>query len=1098
MRVETRFATEDLVVASLVLDSDPTGERDTTADMQAAIDRVAAAGGGVVFIPAGRYRLAGSLVLKESVVLRGDWQPPTEPGWEDGTVLMVTHARGQADATPTVTMERGTGVREMAVWYPEQDPENIVPYPWTFRTSTTADGDNTTLVNPYQAVKIGPEWNELHTIRNIFGTPLHTGIWVDFCTDIGRLIDVSFGPEWWEGAALDGAPHADAAKQALRERLLTQATGVDMGRSDWEFFHDLSVGGYAVGFRFRHGEKGTTNAVMYGCRFDDCGTALRIDALNGIGLAATGCRFGANEVAIHAPDSFSTVAQFNTCEIRGEAAAGVLLEGEGLLTFQNCVFSGRGESAILARSGALSVLGSRFSSVTGGHVRLGEAVQRARILGNHFEGDEPDIRNEAVSGDVQIAHRDLGMATADVSPHKPAPWPRPESDRLWAVTDFGASPQVEDNATAFARAFAAASEAGGGTVYVPAGLYRFQQELVVPTGVELRGCFDVPHHTVSAGSVLLVTVGRDQEEGTPFIRLQPGSGLRGLTFWYPEQDGANVVAYPWCVQGLGPGCWLTDVTFGNAYQGVDFWSYPSTGHVIRYVAGAFYRRGIFISKSDGEGWVEDVQFNPHYSARLHASLPHPPFPQGMFGDVVNLQRRQLQGIVFGRCEREHIRGTFLYAAYDGLAFLDDDGGTNARVISHGTDTGSRGTYLERVGDQGVTFLNAQLVPLGDHVEAAIVSAPGFSGQAAFFNTQVWAGPETARLLGDGQVLIQQMNTISGPVRVEAGSLVLENTNFALGLDPHVQVGSGVESVLLRANVSPTGEFRFESLAGDRCLAVANGGTAYPETIWALANAQDAEFTTGWEDGESQGYVDTVAESGGGRVSVPEFTCRAIETEDARSGDRVLQLRGEAEPGRHAFVYALLFDHEIPVYPDTLVSYWMRPVTDAGTHAGVDLFFDQGAPLRDAGVQARDGVNPHPASAKGSPGTWTHFVIPLGRSHSGRVIRGVMVGFDMQDTVEEFEVWFDDLEITSDIASEDWRVRAEPAGGPLPHGTRVRLVTEPGVRVRYTLDGSSPDVDAPLYDEPISLDEAGLRELKFGVETRDGRVPLPFAELYDVR
>ena len=60
---------------------------------------------------------------------------------------------------------------------------------------------------------------------------------------------------------------------------------------------------------------------------------------------------------------------------------------------------------------------------------------------------------------------------------------------LFVVTDFGASESKDDNAAAFQAALdLAGANKGGGTVYVPAGLYKFRHDLVVPTGVELRGC----------------------------------------------------------------------------------------------------------------------------------------------------------------------------------------------------------------------------------------------------------------------------------------------------------------------------------------------------------------------------------------------------------------------------------------------------------------------------------------------------------------------------------------------------------------------------------------------------------------------------------
>ena len=62
--------------------------------------------------------------------------------------------------------------------------------------------------------------------------------------------------------------------------------------------------------------------------------------------------------------------------------------------------------------------------------------------------------------------------------------------------DYGASTSSStDNTAAFQAALDAAETNGGGTVYVPAGMFRLNGHITVPTGVELRGIWDVPHHT---------------------------------------------------------------------------------------------------------------------------------------------------------------------------------------------------------------------------------------------------------------------------------------------------------------------------------------------------------------------------------------------------------------------------------------------------------------------------------------------------------------------------------------------------------------------------------------------------------------------------
>ncbi len=990
--VETKFPTDDIVIASIVVEA-PAG--DATQAIQRAIDEAAKAGGGVVFLPARRYRLEGRLVVKEGVTLRGDWQKPGGKDSHQGTTLAVVTDRGKPDAPATITLERGSGIREMVVWYPDQKPDAIVPYPWTIRTSQTATGNNitvhnVTLVNPYQAIKIGPEWNELHTIRNVYGTPLKTGIWIDTTTDIGRLIDVDFNWLWWPSSGLPGSPATDDAKKALREFLASESVAFEMRRSDWEYVYQARAVGYAIGAVIRPGEKGTANAVMYGCRLTGCGTALRLEGLNRIGLAVTGCRLYGDEYAVHAPASFDSTAQFHSALIAGR----VLLDGPGTLTFQACTFLDRRDTDIVARRGQLSLLECRFDRWIM-PVTLGEGVRRARILDSQPEGE---LRVENASrGDVIITRFGPDFARAAYRGHAAAPMPRPATRDLFAVTDFGAAPSEKDNTAAFARALDAARRAGGGTVYVPAGNYRFAGEMVVPSGVELRGSFDVPHHTVSGGSVLMPTAGLGNEKGTPFIRLEATSGLRGLTFWYPDQRIDDVKPYPWAIQALGPGCWLVDVTLGNAYQGADFWTHPSTGHVIRYLAGGLLRRGLFVSKCDGEGWVEDVQFNPHYAARVHKSLPN---PGGDFRRLVDYQRAHLEALVFGRCKQEHVRGTFVYAAYDGIAFRDDGGGAAATVIEHGTDTGSRCAVLS--GSAKVSFVNAQLVPLGAHEKGAIIVEDSFTGAVSFVNTQIWAGHTSGVIGGRGDVLLQQLNTLSGGFEVTGGRFTMEGARFARGLSPHVRIGAGCERARLVANCWAKGAFRIDNQAGERCVAVASSRGSPPPV-------KRATFRTGFEPGEPRGEADALARRGGGVRKVSRASCKPVETA-AHGGKWALRVAGHADDPSYSFVYFRVFDTPIGVYDDTVLTYWLRPTGERGRAVGIDLLFTDGSTLRDSGARTDGGAGVHPGNPKGTVGKWTKVAIPLGSFHAGKAIAEILFAYDSRSGGGAFEAFVDDVAI----------------------------------------------------------------------------------------
>jgi len=1071
--VETTLPTADVVVASVVLEP---AQGDATPRIQEAIDRVAGAGGGVVFLRTGWYRIRGRLTLKEGAVLRGDWVEPSQG--VKGTVLALYAGKGETDTAPIIAMQRGTGLRELTFWFPEQNATKPVPYPWVARTADKIGGDNTTvmdvtIVNAWQGVCIGPQSNELHTMRNLYLTALKTGISIDSTTDIGRLNHVVISPRIWEQSGLPGAP-IGAARTACRGHQAKAALGVDIGRSDWEYIHDVEIEGLAIGFKFRQGKRGVTNAVMVLSKAVDCGTALVLERLNGVGLAVTGCELEGTQSGVLAPESFTTVATFNSCTIGGKQS--VQLQGDGVLTFQNCSLNG----TLTAERGQVTALNSSFAAA-GRHIVLGSSVGRARILGNTFEG-RPRIENQAQAADIGISHAPLAKVKPDLTPYVSAPVRTPPKRALFVVTDFGADGKAADNTPAFAKALTAAREAGGGTVYVPAGLYRFQGQLRIPTGVELRGCFDVPHHTISAGSVLMSTAGRGQEGGTPFVQLERRSGLRGLTFWYPEQSLDTPVPYPWTVRGLGPGCWLEDVTLGNSWQGVDFWTHDSTGHLVRYLAGCCLKRGLWVSKSAGTGWVEDLQFNPHYALRLPKGLPHPPMTGRTGGVLIDFLRQNLEGMVFGDCEDERIFATFLYAAYDGIAFRDDLGGTNSRILIHGTDTASRAAVIERTGPKGLEFIAAQLVPLGKWEVAAIVTPPNFRGEVKFFNTQVWAGNLTADLQGAGKVLIQQMNTLSGGFRQTAGEMTLQNINLSRDMHPHLMIEGGTSDLL--ANQSRRGMLRWER--GKRAKVTAFGNAASLLGTLPQGDPAPGNLATSWEQGDPAGHTDQLAKGGGIRI-VTDAHCGPVDIPAGATGKRAVKLQGTCAKGKHGYVYFKLADGPIAVLPDSVLSYSIRPLNAEGQHVAVDGVLDSGPPLRDHRLVTTDKGSAHPGTAKGKIGEWTRIHVPLGKV-SGKTIQYLMFAYDHRVAKEgEFACLVDDVRVQSEMAKTgDWRIQA--VVGPMG-----LALSGPKNPIRYTIDGSNPAPDSLLYRRPIPLPKQGIREVRYAIQQADGKLtPLVFS------
>jgi hypothetical protein len=69
------------------------------------------------------------------------------------------------------------------------------------------------------------------------------------------------------------------------------------------------------------------------------------------------------------------------------------------------------------------------------------------------------------------------------------------------VRELGAKGDgAADDTTAFTTALNQMSDAGGGTVFVPAGSYVIRGNLVIPFNVTLRGVNDGPHDSSTGGS----------------------------------------------------------------------------------------------------------------------------------------------------------------------------------------------------------------------------------------------------------------------------------------------------------------------------------------------------------------------------------------------------------------------------------------------------------------------------------------------------------------------------------------------------------------------------------------------------------------------
>lgn len=983
--VKTVHPTPDVVVAEDVMDPAVNPETDVAEALQKRLVAVGAKGGGVLFLRAGAYTLARPVYIPVGVTLRGDYnaQKPTE-----STVLSITADRGEEEGQAAVTLLPGAGLVGLVFHYPDQTLRAPVPYPWTVRTARKPPcaNDNQsvfdcTFVNSWQAISIGPEWNELHTFRRLAICGLQTGLAVDSTTDIGRVCEVEISPSVWTRSGFPDSPAEADVREYLRSH---DAIGADYGRSDWEYVWRLRVKGYATGIRFRKGARGLTNAVMADCDVSDCETGLRLEQLNDVGLSVYNCRIGGRLAVDCAKEFASSAVQFHSTSFRGS----LRIDGDSVATFQHC----SGDSA-LDVVGAGQVVGQdcAFPGVSA-------SVRTRRFYWLGFNARQTRVANFVKWGDVRIEPKAKVPPASPIVAPEPMTLPRPAGTGLFVVTDYGASRVAKDNTAAFQKAIDAAA-ATQGTVYVPAGSWRFTSNIVVRAGVELRGVSDVPHHTVSGGSVLLPRHGANDENGTPFIQLEAGSGLRGLSVWYPEQPTKAPVPYPWTVRSLGPGCWIVDVNVANSWQGVDFATHPSAGHRVSYLSGAFWRRGLFVGNSSGRGWVEDVQFNPHYAVRLPKGLPMVEAPatgdippgRSVWSDNV---RARLEGIVFRDCADEQVRSTFLYAAFDGISFY---GKNHVKALIHGTDTGAHGLVVEQ--DEGGRLEAAlmQLVPYATSTPtrpAAVWLKKGDCGRTSLYNTQMWVDHPSVLSEGGGRFFFEQANSLSGPILVEGGNVVAANVSMDRPRDAQARVSTGAKGLFLGC-ADESGEYAVDFAEGGlgRTLGCSRDYAVDPALCPRTPPVELLIDCVGTKP------IENKIAPRGGRRQFADDSCALRTDADGRS---FIRLAGKSLDPSYSFVYYLVWDRPIPVWPHTRLVYKCRAGNAKSLNCGVDLVFDDGTVMREHGGRT--------SCPSGKPGEWAEVSFPLGR-HLGKTVVGVMLCYDSRDGGGQIQCDFADIRFT---------------------------------------------------------------------------------------
>jgi T5SS/PEP-CTERM-associated repeat protein len=746
-------------------------------------------GGGVVYVPPGNYAFYNHITIPTGVTLHGDWTDWTKgTNGLVGTTFKVYYGAGQTNAAPFIFLNGSTALRDVNIWYPNQNPNNIIGYPFTIGLDGDCVVQNVVLVNSYQGIQVNAATGGAkHILSTVIGTPLYMGISLDGIYDISHAEDVRFSPEVWPAARLTNSPAAGGAYAAW---MRANGEGMQLLRVDGEVCMEINISGYKVGIEANSSTNGSPGATFYSGSVSNCGTALLAQVMPfQSGFQFANFDLDGDTAVAHTSNTMATL-QFYDCSLIGRTGTAVDFEGPAnnwvsWAQFQDCTISG----TLQLDSGVFNAVNSSLNISQGSNqCVLGANATRAAFTGCFFSPSQSIVNSGNPNRVIVDGRRAIRYALPDVE------WTnvvndyssrQPARTNLFVATSYGATGNgTSDDTAAIQSALAAAGTNGGGIVYLPGGKYHLTNTLDVPGGVVLHGPYEMRHRTwpgpdgIAKGAVLQPYGGQGTTNGSVAIALEANSGLVGVTISYETQN-SNCIPFPPTIQGRGGNIYVIGVVCPNPYYYVDLDTYTCTNHLIYMVDGWALNQGYCVGNGSS-GSIVDCHGNWTYwwdnynSSSDLTSSDRPP--------VLNFAEHNLEMYVLGDCTELLVKD-FVIPSHTFVHCISENGrGPRITGVATMCDETTEGFRLDAAAPCNLNTVNSTLAIFADYPDldtntVGVISSNSFAGTARFFNTALFGGPYWDFIVGGGDVGFSQVHMLDHSFlgsRVDAGVFHLVN------------------------------------------------------------------------------------------------------------------------------------------------------------------------------------------------------------------------------------------------------------------------------------------------------------------------------------
>lgn len=572
------------------------GKTDDSKNLQELLDK-AAKTGGTVYLPKGLYRLEAPITIPENVTLTGDFDSPrSSAGTKNCTVFIVAENENTLK-TPLFTLNDGSALTEITVYYEGQTFGDVKDYPYTIEhdSGKTAEISKVTIINAANGINLSSPDAEEVTVSDIYMTVTRNGIYALFCSDKLEITNIFIDPSVWFNCNLDTTSQTENA-EVLTDKIKENLIGISISATADAYIDNVRINTCNAGVKIDIPTLTEKTPLISDLTVNDAArSALILVNAPKTGIAFAKCSFRTDDSYsskdVEIVSGYTSPTVFNSCAFRGSPSYSVYSEGNSMLSFVGCDFISWKETAIYATDKVISAAGGSFNN-SGDLADIPASSVGVFALNDLYAGYSP----EEITVFIAETNNEYTVKRITDTWFENLTTEFNITDKIYHASDYGVSSNEKNNALALQMAIDNAHKNGGGTVFIDEGNYIFTSEVVLKKGVRIQG----------AGSDKTVFKFTKTESGN-FLTLDGKNKIDGIAFEYmgtetPEEALENPVK---TIYSEGSDIKISNVSFLKVHYAV--YLSDAANITVKNLYGATVIGGIYAELCDFMN-LENIEF----------------------------------------------------------------------------------------------------------------------------------------------------------------------------------------------------------------------------------------------------------------------------------------------------------------------------------------------------------------------------------------------------------------------------------------------------------------------------------------------------------